>query len=888
MDDIAHRMRREAAVSALLPLFFVSGLTALIYQTIWARELHLVFGTSTFAIATVLAAYMAGLGLGGLVMARTADTVAKPLRAYGILEIGIGLYALIFPTLVTLVTPIYLAAYRSLEPGPVLYGLIQFSLVGVLLILPTAFMGATLPLLARFATERLAAAGDRVGTLYAVNTAGAVFGTWFAGFVLLPWVGLWSATMLAALGNIVLGVAAVGLDHWSGSDQVPEVVDDVDHDYVGQIGPAVIPVAAAMGLAGFASLAFEVAWTRLMALMLGASVYAFSVMLLAFLFGIAIGGKLGGWLGDMVMRRSGQSGVLMALAAVEVGVALLSYFMMYLYPELPFWYVGLFDWLQAEGRPGAMWTVSLMLAALVMTPPAVLMGIAFPVAVRAVVGHEDKLGGPVGAIYGINTWGGVLGAFLAGFVFLPNLQVQGTIFVACLANLLAAALVAGHAARDTGRSWVWASPLGIVAFALLYATSKPPWDPMLMTAGMYQYVSHFENHSRSGIRSYAVEAYDLLYYREGLSSVVTVAQNEDSENIWLANNGKVDASTTTDMPTQVLCSLLPMQFSDNPEHVLVIGLASGVTAGAVTTHPQVKKLEVVELEPAIEEAARIFGDRGFNHEVLDDPRTELIANDGRNHVLLAEPGTYDVIVSEPSNPWITGVSNLFTREFFELGKSRLKPGGVWSQWVQMYGMDSEDVRTLLGTFADTYEYVLVYATIEEADLVLIGSDEPIQPSLDAAENLLRFPSVSDELGLVGVEEPFDLVALFTLDQDAIAELSDGYPRNTDDNMRIEYRAPRNLHVPTHEENFKLLLRHIQVPLKALPQDPLVIADLARTYQERDDVVRSVKTMAAAAQLMPAGDPLRDELIEEAKGWQAALEAEHAENVRLAAEEAGEE
>ena len=883
MDELALQMRRERAVSALLPLFFVSGLTALIYQTIWARELHLVFGTSTFAISTVLAAFMAGLGLGGIVMARTADTITKPLRAYGILEIGIGLYALIFPLLVTLVTPIYLAAYRSLAPGPVVYGLIQFALVGSLLILPTAFMGATLPLLARFATQRLAAAGDRVGTLYAVNTAGAVFGTWFAGFILLPWAGLWLATVLAAVANIVLGVAAVGLDNWSGQDQVPDVVDDVDHDYVGQIGPAVIPVAAAMGLAGFASLTYEVAWFRLLALMLGASVYAFSTMLLAFLFGIAIGGKLGGALGDQVMRRSGQNGVLFALAWVEAGVAVSSYGLMYLYPELPFWYVWLFDWMAAEGRPNAMWAVSLVISALVMTPPAILMGIAFPVAVRAVVGHEDKLGGPVGAIYGINTWGGVFGAFLAGFVFLPGIRVQGTIFVACLANLLAAALVAGYAARSSGKSWAYASPLGIVAFALLYATSKPPWDPMLMTAGMYQYVSHFENHSRKGIKSYAVEKYDLLYYREGLSSVVTVAQNEDSENIWLANNGKVDASTTTDMPTQVLCSLLPMQFSENPSEVLVIGLASGVTAGSVTTHPQMTSMEVVELEPAIEEAARIFGERGFNHNVLDDPRTTLIANDGRNHVLLSEPGRYDVIISEPSNPWITGVSNLFTREFFELGKSRLKEGGVWSQWVQVYGMDPDDVRTLLGTFADTYEYVLVYATIEEADLVLIGSDKPIEPSLDWARNLLQHETVAGELALVGIENELDLISIFTLDQDVIREMSEGFPRNTDDNMRIEYRAPRNLHVPTHEDNFKLLLRHVKVPFDALPRDPLVIADLARTYQERDDVVRSVKTMAAAADLLPEGDPMREELITEAEKWQRQLIEELEERE---AEEAG--
>ncbi|NCG22000.1 MAG: hypothetical protein GWP91_23540 [Rhodobacterales bacterium] len=870
MDEIALNLRRERAVSALLPLFFVSGLTALIYQTLWARQLHLVFGTSTFAIATVLASFMAGLGIGGLLMGRYADTVTRPLKIYGLLEIGIGFYAVIFPLLVTLVSPIYLMAWRTLQPGPLTYGLIQFALVGSLLILPTALMGSTLPLLARFATDRLGAAGDRVGTLYAVNPAGAVFGTWFAGFILLPVSGLWVATLLAALANVVLGIAAMALDSYASTAEVPPVQDDVDHTYLGEIESTLVPVAVCMALAGFAALSYEVAWTRLMALMLGASVYAFSVMLLAFLIGIAIGGKLGGLLGDQVFRREGQTGVLKTLAIVEVGVAVTSYGLMYLYPELPFWYVWLFDFLAAEEAPARMWSASLVLSGLIMTPPAVLMGIAFPLSVRAVVGERGALGGPVGTLYGVNTLGGVVGAFLTGFVLLPMVQVQGTIFVAALANLVAAAVVGLHAYKDSEARWVKMAPIGILGFALLFAAQRPPWNPLLMTAGMYQYVTHFENHTRKGIRSYAVEKYDLLFYEEGLSSVVTVARNQNSQNIWLANNGKVDASTTTDMPTQVLCSLLPMQYVDDPKDVLVIGLASGVTAGAITLIEDVDRLDIVELEPAIERAARLFDEH--NHHVLDDPRVTLIGNDGRNHILLTAAETYDVIVSEPSNPWITGVSNLFTRELFELGNSRLKPGGVWSQWVQMYGMDSYDLRTLLVTFADVYPYVLVYATIEDADLVLVGSESPIAPNFAGAEHLLSWDKAAAELALVDVEEPLDLVALFQLGREQIVEMSEDMPRNTDDNMRIEYSAPRNLHAQTHEENFTLLLRNAIVPFDSIERDPLLLADLARNYQARKDV-RAMKTIVEAIKLLPNDSGLRSDLIGEAAEWQQTLVAE---------------
>ncbi len=866
MDDLAATLRRERAVGLLLPLFFVSGATALVYQTLWVRELQLVFGTSTFAISTVLAAFMAGLAAGGFAMARFADRLPRPLQMYGWLEIGIGLYALAFPVLVGWVTPLYLQAWTALQPGPVLYGVIQFALVGVTLLLPTAMMGATLPLLARFATVRLGAAGDRVGTLYAVNTAGAVFGTWLCGFVLLPTFGRFSTTLAAAAANLVLGLGAVALDRWaSGSEAAPE--DDLEPG-IADVS-ALWPVAVAIGLAGFAALVYEVAWTRVLGLMLGGSTYTFSLMLLAFLVGIAGGGKLGGPIADRWLKTGGQQRVLAGFAAIEVGIAMVSYAMMYLFPELPFWYVWLFDLLGADDHPRAVFVVSFVVSGLVMTPPAVLMGMHFPVAVRAVVGHDDTLGGPVGLVYGANTLGGVFGAFLAGFVLLPNIQVQGTMFVAATAELVAAAGLLAWAYR--GARWAWAAPAGlaVVNLTLFVLGARPPWDPMLMTAGMYHYVSHFEDHSREGILDYSVGKYELVFYQEGLSSVVTVAQNIDSGNMWLANNGKVDASTTTDMPTQVLCALLPMQFVDDPSDVLVIGLASGITAGAVTLIPDVERFEVVELEPAIEKAALFFGE--YNHDVLADRRLELVGNDGRNHVLLAEPGSYDAIISEPSNPWISGVSNLFTREFFELGKSRLKPGGVWSQWVQMYGMDERDLRILLRTFAEVYPHVLVYATIEDADLVLVGSESPLLPTEAAAARLFEWPKVSAELELIDITDPLEIVAIYQMDRTEITEMVGSAVLNTDDNMVIEYHAPLNLHVDTSDENFRLLLSHATIPSESLRPDPEQWAALARVYQEREDIVRSVPAMAGAIAMLDRDDPRREAFLTEAEGWQADLQ-----------------
>ncbi len=857
IDELTAAHRRGRAIDLLLPLFFLSGATALTYQTLWVRELQVtLFGTSTFAISTVLASFMGGLAVGGFAMARFADRLTRPLRLYGWLEIGIGAYALLFPWIVQALQPAYLDAWRSLRPDPVTFGLIQFAVVSLALVLPTAAMGATLPLLARFATERLGAAGSRVGTLYAVNTLGAVAGTAVCGFWLLPAIGRAATTGLAAGANLGLGLAAVALSAWAGGGRL-EVALDVPRAEDSR--PWRLPVALAIGLAGFSALACEVAWTRLLGLMLGASTYAFSTMLLSFLVGIALGGAIGGAWADRLFARRGMPGVVLAFAMVEIAIALGSVATMYLHGHLPFVYTWLFDAFKVALRPERALEVSLFVSALVMTPPAVLMGLHFPLAVRAVVGEEARLGEPVGMVYGVNTLGGVLGAFLAGFVLLPTVQLQGTIFVAALVELVAAGILLAAISREVAwRRIALATGASAVAIGALLGgvAGRPPWNPMLMTAGLYTYANNFGDHSREGILEYAVERFELLYYAEGLSTVVTVARSPRTGNLWLANNGKIDASSEGDLPTQVLCSLLPLQYAADPERVLVIGLASGITVGALAQVASIDHIEVVELEPRMEDAARIFGPH--NHHVLDDPRVELVFNDGRNHVLLAEPGTYDVIVSEPSNPWITGVSNLFTREFLEIGRSRLAPGGVWSQWIQMYGMAPDDLRTLLRTVADVFPYVNLYA-LDHADLVLVASDEPLPPSLEAARHLLAWPGARQELARVdaqladdehhvALKTPADLLALYTFDQDAMRRIGEGVPMNTDDNMIIEYSAPLNLHRSTQKANNALMADHAQVPVSWVP-DAHDLAELAKAYRARWDA-RAFTAMFAAIERAP--------------------------------------
>ncbi len=858
MDEIVAKMRRERAVQFLLPLFFMSGATALVYQTLWARQLHLVFGTSTFAISTVLASFMAGLAVGGFWMARRVDSLPRPLLAYGLLEIFIGLYALGFPMLLWVIEPTYLWVGRTFAPSPLVYGLIQFAMVGTALVLPTAGMGATLPLLARFATQRLGAAGNQVGLLYSVNTAGAVCGTILAGFFLLPWFGLSATTWIAGVANLLLGLAALGVANMSAGALQSTVEEDVEEPPL----PADFPLVATVAfLAGFAALIYEVAWTRVLALILGASVYAFSVMLIAFLVGIAIGGAVGGRHADRTLRLEGRRRLLMLLATLQVGVGVLGWLLLWAFSELPFWYVAVYDALNVSENPGAFVVLGLVMAGALMTPPALLMGATFPVAVRAAVGDPKKLGGPVGRIYGWNTVGSMLGAFAAGFVLLPWIGVQNSVLVGVSVNGLGALLVWWRISEGRRRF------VGVAVWALtvsfIFTVARPPWNPLVMTSGMYKYADLFHDHTREGVMAFATGRTELLFYEEGLSSVVTVARNLKSGNRYLANNGKVDASSSGDMPTQVLLAMIPLQFVENPKRALVIGLASGVTVGSVNRSLSLEQIDVVELEPAIVRAAALFDD--VNHRVLEDPRVNVIANDGRNQVLLSESGSYDLVISEPPNPWITGVSNLFTQEFFELGRSRLAPGGVWAQWVHLYGMDTPDLRSLLGSFADTYPYVAVYGTIEGADLVLVGSDEPLIPTREMAEDLwYSTPATQKELERVDIDQPLEMVCLFLFDRQGALDIAGDTERNTDDNMRIEYSAPWNLHKSTSDRNSAVLVQNLQVPPSFT--NAYDLEELAWLYRERDDPVRALRSLVAAIQALPDNDPNQKEWRKMALEW----------------------
>ncbi len=843
---------RPGALVLLIALFAASGATSLIYQTIWARHLSLVFGTSQLAISTLLAAFMGGLALGAFAAARWSPRARDPLLAYAALEALVAVYALVFPWILDAAAPVYLAFWRTFEPGPAVFGAFQFALLGLLLLPPTFCMGATLPLLAGLLTRDADATGTQVGRLYGANTLGAVAGTAAAGFWLLPRFGLSTTTTLAAAANGVLALTSVGVWRWGRGARAATAVKPAN-DGTGdaaQTAPGPLPALLLVaGLCGLAGLVYEIAWFRLMVLVLGASAYAFSIMLLAFLLGIGLGGWAGGRVADRVRRRGGTARVLRWLAALQAGVALTAWAVMYAYGELPYAFAWLYEFV--EVAPGLIWPVKLSLALAVMVPPALLLGASFPFLVRAAAGAASGLPRCVGRVYGANAIGAVVGAFAGGLFLLPHLNVSGTVLAAASVNLVAALLALG-AAMPAGvparrRRLVRWSVATAAAIAALHAFAAP-WDAMLMSVGIYKGAAKLPDRSRAAVRELA-DSSDLLFYDEGLASVVTVGRRKASGDIWLANNGKVDATANGDRDTQVLLAQIPFAYRPEARNVLVIGLASGISTGSVTLHAGPERIEVAEIEPAVLKACRLFDE--YNHSPLEDPRVRVVVNDARNHLLRTADGTYDLVTSEPSNPWITGVSNLFTREFFELARRKLAPGGVWGQWLHAYQMTADDLRSLVGTFADVFPHASLFR-IGGVDLLLVGSDAPLL--LDAAIVRDVFganPAIGQELAEIGVRGPHELLALYCMGRDGMLAFAGGVGRNTDDNMRIELSAPRSLRLPPEAtvENVKLLRANAEVPYGALGSINDAVA-LAFAYARDHDIRRAVTTYRSARASAP--------------------------------------
>jgi len=775
-----------------LVFFFLSGMCGLIYQILWTRVLSLLFGHTTFAIGTVITAFMGGLALGSFFFGRWADREnalktflsrqgeSPFLLAYGLMEASVGLYCLLTPLLFLLVEKAYLP-FSDLPFFAL--NILRFVLCMGVLIVPTFLMGGTFPIISKFFIQNLSEFGGKLGRLYFINTIGAATGSFAAGFYLLRILGLNATLECAAVINIGIGVLAWLINRNPG--RRPAQPESGEEAHKEMLPEALTPAAARLivvlfAFTGFASMIYEIAWTRALALALGSSVYAFSTMLTTFLLGIA--------LGSMLFSRMARRRVFSAahFGWLEIATGIFCLLSIPLLGQMPLFFISLFPYVRDSYN--LILLADFLLSFLVMIIPTILMGFVFPLVGRLYTRDMEKLGKSIGDIYAVNTLGCILGSFLASFILIPFVGVQNSLRAAVVINLLSGLLVLyQYYSSRTAR----VAALSTAAAAVLLSGFMPGWNPAVMTSGSAVYAQIYA----STAADFEARGKNILFYRDGISSTVSV--HRQGTNIFLRVNGKTDASTEGDMPTQILLGYLPMMHHPDPKDIFIIGLGSGITGRAVLEFPGVRSIICAELEPAVLEANSFFSD--FNGRVTDDPRFRVRIDDGRN-ALLASKERFDVIISEPSNPWIAGVANLYSKEFYLTGKNRLREGGIFCQWFHLYSMNPADVKMVLKTFFSVFPHGTVW-TSSFADLILLGSEGDMVMDYGRWNDLYQSnPVIRKSMESIGVRAPDAVFSHFMTDSESLRPLFRTAYLNTDDLPILEFSAPRNLYEDTTSAN----------------------------------------------------------------------------------------
>ncbi len=755
-------------------LFFFSGAAALAYEVVWVKLLTLQFGSAAWSISTVVASFMAGLGAGGAWAGRRADRIRRPLRAYALLELGIALFGVVSVPLLRNMAGILDPLYHLTDGYFALFVLLQFFLSFAMMAVPTFLMGASLPLLIVAVTEE-AAFRRSVALFYGINTLGAAVGTLVAGLVLMPVLGISDTVWVAVAAGVLVAVGGYLLDlRMAPRDAVEEPLASTSGTQTPRL------LLAAVAMAGCLGLFYQIAWTRLLIPVVGSSVYAFTIILTTVLLGIGVGSLLAAvpsfresscWRAVAVALGVGSCSVLAGLFAVN---------------ELPAMFTAM-----AEGTGDRTWLLFLSqgtLAASIVLVPACAMGAALPLGIAAWRNEVGSRGWAVGGMYAANTIGAIVGSVLAGFAFLPWLGATGLIRLgATLGMVVTVVLFLLDRTNSQRQRLGWAGLFAAILAAFVF--TLPQTDIKNLQRGVFRRLQASEE--RSPIGSF------LLYAREGTNATVTVFRTPNSTVLKV--NGKADASTGGDMDSQYLLGHLPMFLHPRPQDICIIGYGSGATVYATATHPNVKVVDVVEIEQAVLDASEYFD--SINHDILDDSRVRLYTEDGRNF-LRHQKKTYDVILSQPSNPWIAGVSSLFTTEYYQAASARLEPDGLFCQWMQAYETSSETVRVVLHTLASEFPYVAVFKVND--DLICVASHAPIVGATRRYAEHFSLPKVRNSLQRIQIETPFDLFAGAFLRFPENADSFESPIKNTDDNLWLEYRAPIEMYQGTQESVASIL------------------------------------------------------------------------------------
>jgi len=762
-----------------------------------------IIGSAPFAVSIILTIFMGGLGLGSYLAGRTIDRIRNPLalvRMYGILEIAIGAYAIVIPLLLVFVRPLQSILYNELYHHFILYHLLTFSICAIILCLPIICMGATLPILCRFYVTRLHHLGTHAGRLYGLNTIGAALGALLCGFWFINLWGVYGTLFFAVVINFAIGISCLVVGYKVKvlpENAAGKASDSVKtkqlHKTCGDQAIDPLETKSALlifAVSGFCAMACEVIWTRLLGLIVGPTTYSFAIVLVTFITGLALGSMIFGYFADKVKKT------IWLLLFTQTAAALLVLMVSQLLGGSQLFFAKLIYTFQ--DRFGLLSLLKAGLLFLFMILPTLCFGATFPLVGKIVTRSVSKVGKSIGFAYMLNTMGSLSGAFCAGFLLIPFVGKESTIGLIVGLQLFCSLFIAGIMIKNRRTRFLQFSLVAVPALAgIILCFSYPEWNHSQLSSGIYH---RFNNSKTSVLRSGWLASLfhgpsilsrknsgGLVYYGDGIGGFTTVKKHYDAfGNIkyYMANSGKTDASSHGDMGTQTLAAHFPMLFHKNPKTVMVIGLASGITAGEVLTYP-VDRLDILEINDQVIAASDFF--IPWNNTVLSDPKTNLIVQDARAHLKLTRQ-KYDVIISEPSNPWMAGLAALFTMEFFDLAKARLNSGGIFVQWIHSYQMDWKTFSLIGRTFSRVFPNSLIVTTSPSGsmtDLMLIGFKDRGGLELAYAEQKLRSMEKLKNLSLLKPELLFRLI----VSEDLQKFFGPGR-MNTDNHPLLEFAAPK--------------------------------------------------------------------------------------------------
>ena len=770
----------------LLVLFMGSGCAALIYEVVWLQLLQLVVGSSAVSLGLLLGTYMGGLCIGSLALPHFVSARNHPLRLYAVLELGIGTLGVLVLSGIPFVSRVYVATATEAGEGILVRGII----CALCLLPPTILMGATLPAVSRW-LETTPEGMAQLGFCYGANIAGAIFGCVLAGFYLLRVYDLALATYVAVAINVMAALAAFGL---STQIEYRPAANIVRRSTPRVHGYRFIYLA--MGLSGLAALGAQVIWTRLLSMMLGVTVYTFSIILAVFLIGLGIGANAGSFLARKTSSPRLAFGVSQMLLAG--GIAWTAYM---LANVLPYWPID--PWLSIN--PWFNFQVDLLRTGWVTLPATVLWGASFPLALSALAARGQDPGRVSGEAYAANTLGAIVGAVAFSIVFIPWLGPRASQQLLIGLSAFAAVIVIAPAVGWRGLGWLTVAT-GI-SVLLLLTVADTPWPVVAYGHRIASTLRAFQLYPNTKTH--------LLYRGDGMSTSIAITESDTGQRSYHVN-GKTEATTLLDdMRLQRMLGHIPALVHPNPRSVLSWGFGAGVTVGSFVVYPGIERMVICELEALVPPASdKYFGRENYN--VLHDPRTEVIYDDARHHLFTAKE-KFDVITSDPLDPWAKGTAALYTREFFEEVRRHLNPGGMFAQFVQLYESNDAAVKSELATFFDVFPAATVWSNNVNGggfDLVLLGRTTADAIDVDQIQQRLDRPdyaAVVESLNDVGFHSAVELLATYVSRPSDLEDWLKGAELNRDRNLRLQYLGGLGVNAGAHESIYAELLNHRRFP-----------------------------------------------------------------------------